>query len=155
MKPINFELTKALSYSNGTGGLVECTHIELVEPTGRVSYLCCGIEAAIQSAAVSMADSLGDDTVEEAKEAATEKKAKQKEEEENGEDEEKDGDAMLAVMAGGGCDMAKVVVLFRNLFKEVALMGGEKKITSVRLDDMSHRDFRKMMGVYAANFIMS
>ena len=150
MKSVNFELSKSMTYANGSGEPIECNHIELLEPTGKVSHLCCGIEALIQSSALGMASSLGDDIVAEAKETAAAKKDEKVED-----DSEKDGDAMLAVMTGGGCDMEKAVTLFRNLFKEVALMGGEKKITGPRLDDMSHTDFRKMMGVYAENFIMS
>ena len=58
-------------------------------------------------------------------------------------------------MAGGGVDMKKVVVNFRELFKSVAMLGGEKPLTTPRMDDMSHADFRNMMGTYAANFILS
>jgi hypothetical protein len=51
--------------------------------------------------------------------------------------------------------MNKLVLHFRELFKEVGLMGGEKKLTAARMDDMSHKDLRKMIGVYAANFILN
>lgn len=152
MNSITFELSKSMAYANGSGKEVECNHIELIEPTGSVSHICCGIEALIQSSVLDMAGKLGDDAVDDAKEAAAEKKT---DTEESTDAEKKDGDAMLAVMTGGGCNMEKVVSLFRKLFKEVALMGGEKKITGPRMDNMLHRDFRKMMGEYAANFIMS
>lgn len=144
---INFELSKTISYSNGSGDPIECNFIELHEPTGRVSNVCCAIEGLIQSGIVSMAGLLGDDVVAEAKEAA----AAAPEVDDEG---EKDGDAVLSMMVASGCDMNKLVLHFRELFKVVALMGGEKKITTARLDDMSHKDFRRMMGVYAANFVL-
>lgn len=150
MHAINFELSRPMSYSNGTGVPIECKHIELREPTGEVSDLCCGIEALIQSSAIKMSSILDDDVVADAKETAVAKK-----DDKEDDDNKQDGDAMLAVMTGGGCNMEKAVSLFRKLFKEVAWMGGEKKLTGARLDGMSHRDFRKMMGEYAANFIMS
>jgi hypothetical protein len=148
MSSINFELTKPILYSIGTGDPIECGHIELLEPTGKVSNVCCAIEGIIQSGILSMARALGDDVVAEAKEAAASAPAADAE-------DEKDGDAVLAMIAGGGCDMHKLVLHFRELFKVVALMGGEKKITTARMDEMSHKDFRRMMGEYAANFVLN
>ena len=151
MEPVLYELSKPFTYANGSGTEIECNHIVLMEPTGKVTHICCAIEGLIQSSLLNMAGQLSDDVVEEAKEAAR-VKSKSKDE---GEDEEKDSDAVLSLMVGGGADMNKLVLHFRDLFKQVAMMGGEKKITSARLDDMSHKDLRKMIGVYAANFILS
>ena len=150
MNPINFELSSPITYANGSGNPVECNHIELREPTGKVSNTCCAIEGLIQSGVMKMAELLGDDALEQAKEAAQENKADPEEE-----PEEKDGEAILSMMVGSGVDMNKLVLHFRELFKQVAWMGGEKKITSARMDDMTHRDLRKMIGVYAANFILN
>jgi hypothetical protein len=150
MDAVNFELSKPIAYANGKGAEIECSHIELREPTGKVSHTCCAIEGLIQTSVLQMAGTLGDDVVEAAKEEA----AAQANTIEADCDEEKDGEAVLALMVGGGADMEKLVLHFRELFKEVAWMGGEKKITSARMDDMTHKDFRKMIGVYAANFIL-
>ncbi len=149
MQSIDFELSRPISYSNGSGAQIECNFIRLEEPTGRVSSTCCAIEGLIQTGIMKMAGMLDDDTVEQAKEAAA--KAKTEEPEEG----QKDGDGILTIMVGGGVDMKKLVLHFRELFKEVALMGGEKKLTSARMDDMIHKDLRKMIGVYAANFILN
>ena len=65
-----------------------------------------------------------------------------------------DAKAILAVMNSSGVDMKKIVLHFRELFKVVAMMGGEKQLTIARMDDMSHKDFRMMVGEYTANFIM-
>ena len=72
MNPIPFELSTPISYANGSGATVECNFIELREPMGKVSHICCAIEGLIQSSILQMADQLGDDVVEEAKEAAKE-----------------------------------------------------------------------------------
>jgi hypothetical protein len=149
MNTVNFELTKTFEYSNGSGNPIECSHIELQEPTGKVSHTCCAIEGMIQSGLMTMAGLLDDETIEKAKEAAQDAPIA----DEN--DEPKSGEEILAMMVGSGVDMNKLVLHFRELFKEVALMGGEKKITAARIDDMSHKDFRRMIGVYAANFILS
>ena len=95
-----------------------------------------------------MANTLGDDIVAEAREAA-----EGAIEVDDGE-EVKDGAGILAIMNGGGVDMQKLVIHFKELFKKTAFMGGEKAITSARMDDMSHKDLRKMIGVYAENFIL-
>lgn len=151
MKTVNFELSSTLKYANNTGAEIECSHIELREPTGKVSHLCAQIESLIQSGVINMSKNLSEDVIESAKEEAEEKKS------EKDEDEDKiaDPESMLSVMTSSGIDMNKVVLNFRELFKEVAFMGGEKAITVPRLNDMSHKDFRKMMGVYAVNFIMN
>lgn len=150
MEPILFELTRPITYANGQGAEVECNHIVLLEPTGKVSDTCCAIEGLIQTGVLSMASLFDDDTLAEAKEAAKEAKTAQKED-----DEVKDPESVLAMMAGGGVDMKKLVLHFRELFKTVGRMGGEKNLTAARMDDMSHKDFRKMMGVYAVNFILN
>lgn len=148
MDPILFELTRPLKYANNSGAEIECGHIVLQEPTGKVSSICCAIEGLVQTGVLSMSKLLDDDTIAEAKEAAKENKKKDS-------DQEKDPEAILAMMVGGGVDMKKLVLHFRELFKIVGLMGGEKNLTSARMDDMSHKDFRKMMGVYAVNFILN
>lgn len=145
MKTITFELTNKISYSNGSGDPIECNHIELLEPTGKVSHLCCQIESLIQSGLMKMADIISKEDIEAAQAAKTD-------------DEDipgPDADAVLSIMSSGGVDMAKVVLHFRELFKQVALMGGEKPITTPRMDEMTHKDFRQMMGEYAANFILN
>ena len=144
MNTVIFELSKPLKYANGSGNEVEATHIELQEPTVKVSSYCCNIESLIQSGIIKMSDVLGDDVIEEAKQIAQEK-----------EDKTPDPSSILSVMFSGDIDMNKLVVNFRELFKEVALMGGEKKLTIPRMDEMSYKDFKEMMGVYTANFIMN
>lgn len=152
MRTIDFPLTKTFNYANNSGAQIECSHIELREPTGKVSSTVCAIEGLIQHAILSMADMLDDATVEAAKEAA----AVQNDQDQSTDSiEEKDGDAMMATLVASGVDMEKLVLHFRELFKQVAWMGGEKLITTPRMDEMSHRDFRMMMGVYAANFIVN
>lgn len=146
---INFELKTPIKYSNGSGQEIECNFIELKEPTGKVSHACCAIEGLIQSGIIKMSDILGQDVIEQAKEEAAKNKDKP------AVDEEKDGEAVYSMMVGSGVDMNKLVLYFREVFMQRAWMGGEKPITSARLDDMAHSDFRRMVGVYAANFILS
>ena len=148
MKTITFELLSPVSYSSpSSGGEIEGRHVDLIEPTGRVSHLCCDIESMIQSGIMSMSSMLDETTLAAAKEQVNE--TKQDEEPEN-----PTAESVLALMSSGGIDMKRVVVTFRELFKEVATIGGEKKMTIPLMDRMSHKDFRNMMGEYAANFIL-
>jgi len=143
---INFELTKTFKYnSHSGGGEVECAHIELREPTGKVSHTCCAIEGLIQTALMKMSSDLSESDIEKAREDAAN----------NPRGDDKDPEAIMAVVTGGGADMEKVVLHFKDLFRQVAYMGGEKAITEPRLNEMSHTDFRKMVGVYLVNFILS
>lgn len=146
MKTITFELSSAIKYANGSGQEVEANFIELSEPTGKVTHLCCEIESLIQSSLLSMSSSLDESVLEQAKEDA-----KNKTDDQNS---DLTGEVALSMMVSGGADMRKMVVIFRELFKIVGMMGGEKPLTMPRMDDMSHKDFKNMMGEYAANFIM-
>ena len=151
MDSIVFELTKKFNYAAKSGGReAECTFIELREPTGEVSHICCAIEGLIQTGVLKMSELLGEDIIEQAKEAAQDAKAVEVEDE-----GEKDADGVLALMVGGGVDMSRIVLHFRELFRKVGWMEGEKQLTPARMDEMSHTDFRKMLGVYAANFILN
>lgn len=156
-QPIHFPVRKPFKYANGSGVEIECNFIALLPPTGKVSHTCCAIESMVQSSVLKMADLLDADTVAEAREAALAAKKPKAGEEEEAEDEpvEQDGDAILSMMVGSGVDMNKLVLHFRELFKEVAMMGAEKKMTANTLDKMDHRDLRKMIGVYTANFILN
>lgn len=150
MKTITFELSEdnPIKYAGKDGNEIEVNFIELEEPTGKVSHLCCEIEALIQSGLVKMAGELDEATIEQAKNTAEQAKESQ-------DNSGPDADSVLAIMSSGGIDMKKVVVNFRELFKSVALMGGEKPLTVPRMDSMAHKDFRMMMGVYASNFILA
>ena len=142
-KTINFELTSPIRYANGVGGEVECNHIELREPTGKVSSICMAIEGLIGKA---QKDFLGSIDLEKL-EGLQEKTSQQP--------EVNEADSVLSVWAISGVEMDKLALRFKELFKIVAYMGGEKPITEARLNEMSHRDLRQMMGVYAVNFIQS
>ena len=148
MNEIIFELDKKIEYNHNNNDL-EATHIELREPSGKVSHICCEIEGMIQSALIKMADIVDDEMIAAAKDEEKSKKSKKK-----GDKKQIDGDAVLSMMSSSGVDMQKIVIHFRELFKQVAFAGSEKQMTIPMMDRMSHKDFKKMIGVYTANFIM-
>lgn len=146
MKSINVELETAFMYANGSGELVECNFIELQEPTGKVSATCCAIEALVKENIIKLANSVNEETV-----------AQIKEKEPVSEEEmfkEVSASEFYTVCVASGVDMSKLVLHCRELFKQVGLMGGEKKLTIPRMDEMSHNDFKKLMGAYLVNFIV-
>lgn len=146
--PITFELTTPIKYAGGGGGEVECNHIELRPPNGKVGHIAGAIEGLIQSNLMRMADTLDIDKDELAEAAKAAKDAP-----EVGA-APMDGDAMMSTIAASGAEVDKVILHARELFKVCAFMGGEKAITSARLDDMSYKDLRGMTGTYIANFVM-
>lgn len=146
MKSINVELETTFTYANGSGEPIECSFIELKEPTGKVSATCCAIEALIKEKIIQLSNSLDDETVDRIKE-------KPVSEEDEGFEGVDDAE-FYAVCVASGVDMSKLVLYCRELFKHVALMGGEKKLTTPRMNEMTHSDFKKLIGAYLANFIM-
>lgn len=146
MNTITFELSTPIKYASGAGGEVECSHIELRAPTGRVGHIAGAIEGLIQSNLMKLAGQMGLDS-EDLAAAAKDTPAPVA-------DGAKDGDAMMSTIAASGAEVDKVILQARELFKVCAYMGGEKPITSARLDDMSYKDLRRMTGVYIANFVM-
>lgn len=144
MKPIDFELTTEVKYASG-GGETGASFITLNPPTGKVSHICCEIESLIQGGILKMQGLIDKETLDQAKSLAEATKDT---------DEKMDREAVLAIMSGGGADMKKMVVNFRELFREVALIDGEKPLTVPMMEKMSHTDFKSMMGEYAANFIL-
>ena len=140
MAAVIVELSKTFKYSNQAGTEVECSFIELIEPTGKVSNTCCQIESFIQKGLMEMASMFSDDSQSSPDEQSKESKLDKK--------------TILVMMNSSGA-MDKIVIKFRDLFKSVALMGGEKALTIPRMDEMSHKDFKELMVVYTENFILN
>lgn len=148
-KSIEFELSESFKYAPGNGEEVDAVFIELKEPTGKITEYCCDVESIVSGSIAKMKEMFSDEELEEAKE-----KAKEKASGEKLDSEELDGDAALAMMNSSGADMRKIVLLFKEIFPIVALVDGEKPLTKPIMDRMHHKDLRKMIGVYVANFIM-
>jgi len=54
-----------------------------------------------------------------------------------------------------GVDITKVFVSAKELFRQVALVDGEKSLTQPMIDNMSIYDLENMTGLYMANFILA
>ena len=163
MRDIDFELTKTFKYAHNNKEL-ECSHIQLREPTGKETHLCCALGSLVKSSmlnAAKLLDELGGDIMQDAiAEAEVKAEAKKNSDDsedvlDNDDDEVKDGDALMQTLESTGADLENIVLRTKELFKATAFMGGEKRITAARLDEMSHKDLRRMVGVYLANFINS
>lgn len=144
--PIELNLSKPIKYSKG-GDEVETELLVLKPPTGKVSVYCCEIESLIQSGIISMSESImSKEEMQQAKQDAEEGSAVKK---------DMDEESFWSLVTASGADMSKIVLNFRALFKQTVLMGNEKLITEARLDDLDHKDMKRLMGVYGANFIMT
>ena len=64
-------------------------------------------------------------------------------------------DNIMNALYASGEDIAKLFLTAKELFREVALVDGEKKITVPMLDAMCIEDIEKMVGKYMANFILA
>lgn len=140
-KTITVELDSPVMYQAGKGE-VEGSHVELAEPTGKQSHLCCELESMIQASILKAQALIPASATESAKDAAPQD-----------EDEGIDGESLLAMINAGGADMGKMVLIFKDLFRHVGTIGGEADLKPAIIDRMSHKDVRKMVGEYAANFI--
>ena len=60
-----------------------------------------------------------------------------------------------ALYTSDAVDMNVVLLSAKELFREVALVDGEKKITAPMLDAMSMDDIEQMTGKYMVNFILA
>jgi hypothetical protein len=159
MKSINFELVGSMTYT-GSNGEAEANHIELIEPSGKVAHHACAIRAMYKEAANKAMSALSDD-VKEAIQQALEADDSKNPGAENADDSAATkepmigGDEFMEMLYAGGAPMEKFVITFRELFKSVAKIGGEKLMTSTLLDRMTYKDIERMMGVYSANFIVN
>ena len=139
-KSITVELDEPIMYS-AKDGEVEGSFVILAPPTGKQSHICCELEALIQSSITQSASNLSPEMIEQAKDAKQD------------DDEKIDGSTLMTIINGGGADMKKFALLFKDLFKEVGQIGGEKTLTMPLIERLDHRDLRKMMGEYAVNFV--
>lgn len=145
MNSVNVELDTTFKYANGSGDQVECSFIELREPTGKVSAICCSIEALVKEKIVQFSKTLDEEIVNQpaSEEPLSEEMF-----------DKATASEFYNLCVISGVDMSKLVLHSRELFKQVAFMGGEKKLTIPRMDEMSHSDFKKLIGSYLANFIV-
>jgi len=155
MKTITFELESPLLYSSPEQKReIEGNHIDLNEPTGKISHLCNAIESAIQKGQMEMSKFFQSDDISKAIEDR-----KSKKEEDAGKEKEPeivDSETAASMIKNVGIeDSKKLTLMFRDVFKEAALIGGEKNMTMPLLDKMSHKDFQRMMAVYTSNFMLS
>lgn len=149
MNEIEFKLKYPITFAGAGGIQTETDVVILKRPTGKISHLCSEVECLINTALISMSDKISPELIAEAKES----EAKKNEAVDDSESE-KDGKGILAMMLSSGADMNKITLMSRSIFMVSAFMGGEKPFTSPRLDDLDHKDFMAMTGVYIENFIM-
>lgn len=64
-------------------------------------------------------------------------------------------DDIINALYASGEDISKLFLTAKELFRDVALVDGEKKITVPMLDAMCIADIEKMTGKYMANFILA
>jgi len=145
MKLITVQLTKMVEYNHENKD-IEGNHVDLEEPSGKVSHICADIEGIAQEAVAKSASLLPASVIE----AAAQEKEKDSE---DGEDEQMDGETLLKMVAAGGGNMGKMTLLFKELLKSVGKIGGEKLMTQSIIERLSHKDLRHMMGEYIANFV--
>ena len=147
METITAELTTPVEYNYDKKD-VEGSHVELHEPSAKVSHLCGDLEGIIQEAIAKSASMISQEMRDLVKEATESNESKNEDE-----DEPMDGETLLKMVAAGGGNMGKMTILFKDLLKSVGKIGGEKQMTMPMIERLSHKDLRSMMGKYLANFV--
>lgn len=140
MKKIQYELKDAVMYSpDNRGEEIEGSFIEISEPTGNIAHLVSIIK--VEMAQASKKALVGIDLS-----GITESDLPDK-------NDESDGTGELEILMLGGADMGKVIITFKEILRETALMAGEKKFTEPMFKRMSYNDVEGCLAAYIGNFI--
>jgi hypothetical protein len=134
MSEITVELSTPFEYAL-KGEMEKASFITLAAPTFKQIDKIAPIKQAFVSA---IAD-LGGGSGEEAKQ-------------EPGEVEAITGPQVMAILYQSKGNMSQVFLFAQALFKEVALVDGEVKLTTPLMEKMDIVDFERMLGEYLANF---
>lgn len=138
MKEITVELDSPFMYNPGTGGEIEASHLTIKSPNGKVAHLAAILKAEIGMATKKSLEGLdlsgmGDGSS-------------------GDESDDEKGEAAYALMLMGGADMKKVIVTFKEIMRESALIAGEKTFTSATFDKLEYSDIEKSLKKYLGVF---
>jgi len=141
MTTVNFELKKALEYSNGSGQEIEGSFIELSEPTGKIAHLVAILKSEIGASTKKSIEGIDLSGVEadDGKESTPEEV----------------GESAFAMLTMGGADMERVVITFKEILRQSALVGGEKAMTLPMIDRMAYNDLEGCLKSYMGNFMQA
>lgn len=142
MKSVTVTLESPFKIALGNSGTeADCTFVELQEPTAKVAGLCASIENSIKNGLIKLASQI--------KEMGAQDAASS-----NAGDALK-GEDIMEMISTMEIDAEALFLKMRALFLKCALMGGEQAFTESRLDALSYRDMKRLVGEYIANFIMT
>ncbi len=138
MSEVIHELIKPFNYTpKNSGEETEASFITLKEPSVKNLSACSTLKQAFMRVIAAEAGSDAD-----AAEPSADVDAGAME------------DNIMNALYASGEDISKLFLTAKELFREVALVDGEKKITVPMLDSMGIEDIEKMLGKYMANFIL-
>ena len=137
---VRYVLEDRIHYARD-GEQVEAEFITLRAPTSRHTKPCAALEQAFFRATRDQAS--GVEVSERDKDAPT--------------PEITGSDIMIGIAASTTVDLADVMEVGRTLFLSpgVAFIEGEVPMKTKHLDDMSHRDFKAMLGQYVRDFLIA
>tara|TARA_R110000851_G_scaffold197793_1_gene348891 strand:- start:115 stop:549 length:435 start_codon:yes stop_codon:yes gene_type:complete len=136
MSEITVELKNPFEYSY-KGDMVEAQFIVMPEP----GFKELDKIAPIKQAFVAAVNDLASEASEPSAEAP------------EGDTESITGPQIMALMYRSKGNMSQVFLYAQELFKSVALVDGEQKLTVPIMEKMSVSDFERLLGEYLANFI--
>jgi len=145
MTEVIHELIKPFNYTpKNAGEETEASFITLKEPSVKQLTACSTLKQAFMRVIASEATNSGDT-------AAVDTDADTDADTDTGAME----DNIMNALYASDEDIAKLFLTAKELFREVALVDGEKKVTVPMLDAMCIEDIEKMTGKYMANFILA
>ena len=140
MKKIQYELKDVVMYSpENKGEEIEGSFIELSEPTGKIAHLVGVLKVEMGQASKNALVGIDLSSI-----TASDLPDK---------DDKSDGEGEVQILMLGGADMGKVMVAFKEILRETALMAGEKKFTEPMFNRMSYNDVEGCLAAYIGNFI--
>ena len=121
------------------GEEIEGSFIEISEPTGKIAHLVGVLKVEMGQASKKALDGIDLSGI-----TASDLPDK---------DDKSDGEGEVQILMLGGADMGKVMVTFKEILRETALMAGEKKFTEPMFNRMSYNDIEGCLAAYIGNFI--
>lgn len=141
---ITYELTHSFKYTpKGSGDQVKAQFIQLNEPSVKNLEYCGILKQSFMRVIAEQNNIEGPD---EEGELSTEDET---------EDDTPMPQRIINSMYTSGTDITKVFMAAKELFRQVALVDGEKALTLPMLDEMSITDLELMTGLYMSNFILA
>ena len=130
-----------IKYAGKDGNEIEGSFLEISEPTGRIAHLVAILKSEIGAATKKSLEGIDLSNIAESDTSGAQS------------EEVSDGAGEIQMLMMGGADMKRVMVTFKEILRETALLAGEKQLTEPMFNRMAYGDVESCLGQYIGNFM--